>query len=524
MQGLTQDIDALAAPDRAGEVLVWPDGEPWTDLARRNRKLARANRVTLLDRPIAEWTPAAEADAFVFMAGHQPDLIHPGVWVKTLAIAEAARRAGGRAEFLLVDSDVPDALTLRWPVEKDGRIFVARATPTHLTGGSAFEQFPDLASHEWSKWFDGASSGRTDGPPTLISEFAAAFVADAPPACYPSRWRRAMAATHERFSATPIEFQCISEYFSFRDHRLAPTAAALLAHVVLHAPRLAHDYNAALDAYRRRRGIKGRRHPIPDLEVRGATIELPFWLLDAYHKRRRLHVTAASTGSIELSADQQPLATVDTRALRNDPVPALREALGEISVRPRALALTLFARLCACDLFVHGIGGAKYDRITDDIIRRFFGAEPPRFACASATLHLPLDPPDVAPRALDGARHRLRDVRFNPHRYLGQFFSGGDGRALIAERQAAIAEAARLRTEAPRDRQARREAFRRIRVANEAMLRAAPTMQQSLARQLEETADRIERKRITEDREWFFALYPLSSLGALAESIRRRVF
>ena len=30
------------------------------------------------------------------------------------------------------------------------------------------------------------------------------------------------------------------------------------------------------------------------------------------------------------------------------------------------------------DLFIHGIGGAKYDELTDEIIRRFFGIEPPR--------------------------------------------------------------------------------------------------------------------------------------------------
>ena len=40
------------------------------------------------------------------------------------------------------------------------------------------------------------------------------------------------------------------------------------------------------------------------------------------------------------------------------------------------------------DLFIHGIGGAKYDELTDQIICRFFGFEPPGFVALSATQRL----------------------------------------------------------------------------------------------------------------------------------------
>ena len=43
------------------------------------------------------------------------------------------------------------------------------------------------------------------------------------------------------------------------------------------------------------------------------------------------------------------------------------------------------------DVFVHGIGGAAYDSITDDIVRRLVGSDPPRHAVASGTLRLPLE-------------------------------------------------------------------------------------------------------------------------------------
>ena len=60
------------------------------------------------------------------------------------------------------------------------------------------------------------------------------------------------------------------------------------------------------------------------------------------------------------------------------------EQLGEahtegVRLRPRALITTMFARLVLSDIFIHGIGGAKYDQVTDAIVRRFFAVEPPEY-------------------------------------------------------------------------------------------------------------------------------------------------
>ena len=50
-------------------------------------------------------------------------------------------------------------------------------------------------------------------------------------------------------------------------------------------------------------------------------------------------------------------------------------------VRSRALTTTLFARLLLADLFLHGIGGGKYDELTDELMRRFFGCRAAGFPC-----------------------------------------------------------------------------------------------------------------------------------------------
>ena len=110
-------------------------------------------------------------------------------------------------------------------------------------------------------------------------------------------------------------------------------------------------------------------------------------------------------------------------------VDQLAELAGRgIRIRTRALVTTLFARLLLGDLFLHGIGGAKYDQVTDAIIERFFGLKPPRVY--DGDRHAA-----VADRAARGHRGRrpphsgaaLRDQTYHPERHLA-----ADGDATLA--------------------------------------------------------------------------------------------
>ena len=56
---------------------------------------------------------------------------------------------------------------------------------------------------------------------------------------------------------------------------------------------------------------------------------------------------------------------------------------------PRALTLTTFIRLFIADNFVHGIGGGRYDQVSDQIIRDYFKVDPPAFSVTTATLFFP---------------------------------------------------------------------------------------------------------------------------------------
>jgi hypothetical protein len=103
-----------------------------------------------------------------------------------------------------------------------------------------------------------------------------------------------------------------------------------------------------------------------------------------------------------------------------------------IKLRPRALLTTLYARLVLSDLFIHGIGGAKYDELTDAIVRRYYQFEPPHFITATATCKLPLQYPWVEQRELAVRAQALRDLQYHPERFVAHHALSEKKRELIA--------------------------------------------------------------------------------------------
>ena len=66
----------------------------------------------------------------------------------------------------------------------------------------------------------------------------------------------------------------------------------------------------------------------------------------------------------------------------------------------------MFARYLLGDLFLHGIGGAKYDELGDEVSGRFFGFEPPGYLTLSMTLWLGLGRRPGRARPARGRRPR----------------------------------------------------------------------------------------------------------------------
>src|SRR5207244_4838580 len=125
--------------------------------------------------------------------------------------------------------------------------------------------------------------------------------------------------------------------------------------------------------------------------------------------------------ALALRADAEPLPELPAAA-NHDPT-ALVHAWQRLErhgfkIRSRALTNTLFARLFLVDLFIHGIGGGKYDELTDEIARRFYGYAPPPYLVLSATLLLPLPTLPARSAACQGLARELRDLYYNTPGHL----------------------------------------------------------------------------------------------------------
>ena len=180
-----------------------------------------------------------------------------------------------------------------------------------------------------------------------------------------------------------------------------------------------------------------------------------------------------------------------------------------VKIRSRALITTLWARLALSDLFLHGIGGAKYDRVTDRLIETFFGLAPPGIMVLSATLYLPVQRPKVSNENLREIRRELRELNYHPEKYLhANHLLDGEatarGRALVDEKQQWI------RTPVTRENAyARWTSFRRIN--NELQPWVAQRRQQVLELQAQ-TQRALRHEKVLGSREYGFCLYPESDL------------
>src|SRR5437899_8846021 len=71
-----------------------------------------------------ELLPISNETSF-FVAGHQPDLFHPGVWIKNFALHGLAKSYGSTPLNLIVDSDAAKTTSIRVPALTDPATFRA---------------------------------------------------------------------------------------------------------------------------------------------------------------------------------------------------------------------------------------------------------------------------------------------------------------------------------------------------------------------------------------------------------------
>lgn len=500
------DFDRLNTPPGDGDILIEPPPAEWPRLIAANIR-QRADRVfSLAGRHVSAVLEAARADRAsqpLVACGHQPAFVHPGVWAKHVAVVRAAEKLGASAFDLVVDNDAPQSADLPVPcLEADGTLGIRSVAVSSAPAGSAYEGRPTLGPQEVSALQS-----------SLEAMLGASFDASMLP-----RYIRHLDARSDSVDFVDqhlagravIDRELKADLDEARISRAF--GGALAAELILNAEPFSVAYNQALSQYRREYGVRSPDRPLPDLQRLEGRTEVALWIYQPRQRRQRLWVNREGD-CIALFADTQAIGTLPAGPLARDPDETLT-AIRPWVVRPRALTLTLWARLLACDFFVHGIGGAKYDRITDGIIRRYFRCPPPAYACVTATLKLPLPRFGHSTDVLRHARRERRDWRFNPQRYLT-----GAPAEWLAERARLIAESMHLAaSQAPR--LARRENYHAIHGANRRLMELDPSGDARRAARIVRIERELLSDRVADSREFFYALQPAERLAGLADRLR----
>jgi hypothetical protein len=380
----------------------------------RRELLDEARRWTSIYRDVAPEPPGGTE--LVFLAGHQPRLFHPGVWLKNFALGRFARQHAAVAVNLIIDSDTARAAEVKVPTGSPEEPHVEVVPYDRAQPAVPYEE-RQVADEELLASFGRRAAERIRPlvPDPLVGNF----------------WPmvRSRHAANGNLGAClaqarhQVEGQWGLDTLEVPQGRVCDTPSFrwFAVHLLAEAPRLRGVYNEAVAEYRRVHDIRSAAQPVPDLARRDGWMETPFWvwLSDRPHRR---HLFARRRGELVELSDLDHC-HVDLPWHGEGGAAAAVERLGELAegglrIRSRALITTLWARLVLGELFIHGIGGAKYDQVTDLIIERFFGLVPPEYMVVSATLHLPVEKPDAAPDDLRAIRHELRELRYHPERYL----------------------------------------------------------------------------------------------------------
>lgn len=515
----------LKAPFQQGGVLLWPGEHCVAEYLRVNRLSFEECKAEILGTPFSECRSLAIQEVTqlaraymrletepaslptgngLIVGGHQPELFHPGVWIKNFVMNHLGRRHNLLPLNLVVDNDVPKSamLGIPKPDQKDALHSLIKLPFDHHTSEAPYEDwvlhdrelFHHLPHHakqlvgEWKEH------------PLLFefwNEAQKQLEEDARPGVAFAKTRRTF---ERRWGVTnlelPIGILCESEAFQ-----------VFVLHMLQNAELFLGKHNEAVLSYRQKHGLRSKNHPFAELAHGKGWMETPFWLMVPDSPRRqRLGVKLEADGEIRLGTPGPNGIRVPLG--KTDPLDALRSISEKgFRIRPRAIATTLFARLFLADLFLHGIGGGKYDEVTDQLCQSFFGITPPRYLVASATLRLDLLQNQISIDEVRRAHYLWRDSLWNPQRHLPAP-ADDSWNHLIRQKLEMLALPQNTRTE-------RKLRYQKLRLNLEAMQKLVDTTTRPLQEHAGKIQLQFEAEQLIQGREFAFVLFSESRLKQL---------
>ncbi|MGD0517592.1 MAG: hypothetical protein ABSA26_08665, partial [Thermoguttaceae bacterium] len=341
--------------DLIGENISLQSQSDYDVQGRKLSVIRRQARLELLEAA-RSWTAAYcnvgpmpdSPSGLIFLGGHQPQIFHPGVWLKNFALGRLAEQHRAIAVNLIVDSDAISSTSLRVPggsAENPSAAQVAFDRPDPAIpyeerrvedralfdsfGRRVRKQLNQLIPHPLMEKFWPLAIGQSKETGRLGAGIA-----------------RARHLIEAQWGLTTLEIPqsrvCELESFHW-----------FVAHLLVRLDKFSAVYNEAVREYRRLYRIRSASHPVPDLAADGQWLEAPFWIWSKDNPRRK-RLFAKHAGNEMLLTDRQDINARLPLSAESDASRAVEQLadLGRrgVKIRSRALITTLWARLALGDL------------------------------------------------------------------------------------------------------------------------------------------------------------------------------
>ncbi|MGR3178434.1 MAG: hypothetical protein ACUZ8E_10300 [Candidatus Anammoxibacter sp.] len=479
------------------------------------------NLLKCWNKPLKEAQPAENTP--VIVTGHAPEFYTPGIWIKNHLVDKLAKSNKGVGINLVIDNDTPDENLFSIPNLNQESPVIENLGIAGITKGLAYEEVMlstaletdseaehpchDLKKKCISFLNDNAANGH-------VIEFMDLMI-------HSSRYTTnlgeqvtfARRRFEERFDINNLEIPI---------SRICETDGFMIffLSIATEHDRFALIYNSRLENYRKANRIRSSANPLPNLKADKELTELPFWIWRTNEVRKKVFVRKDGDSYLEILTENliaKELSTSDN-TLGKDLI-----CLGKISlhdnsqnletlktisnngfkIRPKALTNTLFSRLFLSDVFIHGVGGAKYDTITDGIIEDFFGVTPPDYIAISATLFPPFSKCDVDNKDLLPLENELKQMRHNPDKYIpAELLDNKEIRGLISEKQGLI------KREEKRNKIDAKKVFLRIKDINVLLNNRIGLIVNQKEVEIESLKNKLQYNSIVNNRNYPFFIYP----------------
>ncbi len=516
------------APTGDGQTLCAPPWNETSELLSSNRaqlearsgelhgrsflELAQAARAAVLTaavaytRSYADVDVAADSDQPLILTGHQPGFVHPGVWLKNFAAARLAQDAYGVAISLVIDSDLCRSTSIRVPA---GGVEHPRGEQVAYDQMTAQVPYEERRIADLSTWQSfGSRTSKTIAPlvsDPLIHQWWPEAVGGGQaqgmlaPAMSQTRHQLEL-AWHAGSLEIPQSLVCRTAPFRW-------FATALLGS----ADRFRTAHNEALAEYRQIHRLRNHAQPVPNLAAQDGWTEAPFWIWSSDDPTRRALFVKQTSGQLLLTDRAGWQATLPWRPDGDGASAVERLAEWEshgVKLRTRALVTTMFARLLLADVFIHGVGGAKYDQVTNAICERFFGFQPPPHLTLTGTLRLPISHESVPPDKARQLQQALRNLRYHPEANLELAALAEGDRQRVS--QLLEQKHTWVHTTKTADNGATRH--RHIVSSNTALAAWTAPQREQLEAELSDSLRQLRANQLLESREYPFCLFPREQL------------